>query len=175
MDSVGWLENQNVGKPFALRLYLCLDDEKTSQAKFHDNLRLFRVSADHLKFKHMKKVIFLDFFSCSIFFNSSMFWIFSLKFIPNHNIMNNVVSEFQRILLMYRGSAMPNCVIFPNYSVLKLFFFVYFCSCYFFFVFPRDYTTCHHELDFYKFSIQSTDIYWFRGTVNCVFSNSKLM
>ena len=58
MDNLGWLKNQKYGKPFALRLHFCIDDEKASQANFHDNRRNFRVSADHLKFTHMKKVNF---------------------------------------------------------------------------------------------------------------------
>ena len=33
----GWLENQNFGKYFALRLEFGIDDEKTSQANFQDH------------------------------------------------------------------------------------------------------------------------------------------
>ena len=51
--TVGWLENQNFGKQFALRLEFRIDDEKTPQANFQVIRRTFRVSADHWKFTCM--------------------------------------------------------------------------------------------------------------------------
>ena len=110
---IKWLENQNFGKQITLRLEFCIDDEIASRAKFQDNRRIFRGSAGDLKFKFMKKVNFLRFFLIFDFFNFSTFQIFSLKFVPVHNVMINVVSEFQRIPMMYRGSATPNRDVFP--------------------------------------------------------------
>ena len=105
-----------------------------------------------------KKSKFWVFFLIFDFFQYFHVLNFSLKFIPMHNIMNNVVSDFQRILLMYRGSAMTKSVFFCNYSVLK-WFLVYFRSSNFFFVFPWAYINSrHHEIDFYKNSSQTTDI-----------------
>ena len=108
---LGWLENQNFGKQNALRLKFCIDDEKTSQAKHKNNRRTFNVSANYLKFACMKNCqnfeIFSHFRSFSIFQRFEFF----LKFIPLHNVTNNVVLEFQR---MYRGSAMPLSKRFSN-------------------------------------------------------------
>ena len=169
--TVGWLENQNFGKQFALRLEFCIDDEKTSQAKFQDNRRFFRGSADHLKFTCMKKVKILRFFSYFRFFS-----IFSrFEFFPSslYQCTTLWIMLFQIFSVFYWCIEVPQCqmVYFVcNYSVLK-WFFVYFRISNFFFVFPWAYiNSCHHEIDFYKNSSPTTDIERFRSTVKFDFS-----
>ena len=81
---LGLFEKEEFWKHFTLRLEFCIDDEKkTSQAKSQDNQRIFRVSANNLKYTCMTKVkilrlfisfsIFFSIFSSFEFFRSSLY------------------------------------------------------------------------------------------------------